>query len=727
MLYTIMRLVVNALAVFLAVWLAPGLATNPDLHFGLAEQVLAYTVMGLLVFVCNWLLWPLILFLTGRLVLAVALPFFVAVNALLFYISTQAIVTGTGRAGQSMPIVVAGTPAWLWVGLGGLILTLLLALLEGVTGLDSPTRYRPRQRRSYWRLLNRLAMDGRAPFVENLRIAQSLAILARYGRDITFDATPIGPVRRFFQRLIYRKKYRPLIDESMPATVRLMLQELGPTFVKLGQIIASRAEQLPHAWRTELAQLQNQVEPFPYQVAKQIIMQELGQSPDQLYDCFEAIPFAAASTAQVHRATLADGQAVVVKVQRPDIDVTVRADLNVMRDVARLLARRFAWASQSDVQGIMREYAETILRELDYTNESANGRLLAANLRHFPEIHVPVVYGALSTARVMTQEFVKGVKITNIAALDDAGIDRPALAVIFMRAIIKQVLFDGFFHGDPHPGNVLVDTETGQIVFLDMGMMGQLTAAQRMTLADLIWSLAEQDNRATGRVMLRLTTRFKEVDEDRFVEDVDRMMKRYTAASDAGLSLGGAMAAMLDAMYRAGLRMDSELTIAVKALVQAEEIVSTLDPNLALIETAFAAAKDLIVETFDPDALVTALRRQLLRSAKEAVRNIPSIEDAVGNWLRELRRGRFTVYVDASEASRQIQELDRSLTTNIRRLALALLLVGLLIGAGVASTVQSALLPNLAELAYFVFLGAVFSAGAVIVHTVWRWLQTGEL
>ena len=142
--------------------------------------------------------------------------------------------------------------------------------------------------------------------------------------------------------------------------------------------------------------------------------------------------------------------------------------------------------------------------------------------------------------------------------------------------------------------------------------------------------------------------------------------------------------------------------------------------------TAFAASKDLLVETFDPDAVVTALRRQLLRSAKEAVRSIPSIEEAVGSWLQEFRRGRFTVYVDSSDASRQIRELDVSLTTNMRRLILALLLVGLLIGASIASTVQSAVLPNLAELAYFIFLAAVFITGAVIVRTVWRWITTGE-
>jgi ubiquinone biosynthesis protein len=721
-----MRLLVNTLAVWLTVWILPGLVTNPALAYEPAELVFAFIMMGFLVWFCNWLLWPVILFFTGRMVLSVYPPFFVAVNAYLFYISTLGMPVTSGGANEEIPFIVATSPLWLWVALGGLLLSLLLFVFEGLTGLDSPVRFQGPLRKTYWRLLNKLSIGERAPFVENMRIARTVNITARYFRDIAFDATPFSPIRRFCQRLIYRKRDQPVIDESAAATIRLMLQELGPTFVKLGQIISSRAEQLPPEWRSELAQLQSQVEAFPCQQSKALITEELGQAPEQLFAHFEDEPFAAASTAQVHKAILHDGRVVVVKVQRPDIDVTVRADLNVMRDVARMMERRFAWAKESDVHGIMAEYADGVLLELDYRNEAANGRLLAENMRGFPQIQVPMIYGQLSTARVMTQEFIKGVKITNIAALDAAGCDRPALAVTFMRAMIKQVLFDGFFHGDPHPGNVLVDPETCRIIFLDMGMMGNLTTSKRMALGDLIWSLAEQDTRELGKTVLRLTTHFKEVDEERFLEDVDRLMKRYTAFAGLGISLSGAMGAIFDGMYKAGLRLDAELTLAIKALIQAEEIVSTLDPNISLIDTAFSAAKELVVETFDPEAVMKSLRKQVIRSAKEAVRNIPSIEDAVGGWMRELGRGKFTVHVDASDASRQIHELDVSLTNNIKRLTLALLVVGLVVGASIASNVESAVLPNLAELAYIIFLGGVILTCGVILRVFWQWFSTGE-
>jgi ubiquinone biosynthesis protein len=295
-----------------------------------------------------------------------------------------------------------------------------------------------------------------------------------------------------------------------------------------------------------------------------------------------------------------------------------------------------------------------------------------------------------------------------------------------MRAIVKQVLYDGFFHGDPHPGNVLVNLESGQIIFLDMGMVGTLTKEKRLAIADLLWSLQSGDNVEIAKTVLRLCKRFKPVDEQRFIDEVDRLLTRYMAMS-GHVSIGGAMKALFDALFDAGLHMDPQLTLALKAIIQAEETVRVLDPELPLVDTAFAATKDLLVQTFDADEVLKSLRMQLLRSAKEAIRNIPSIEDAAMSWIDQFRKGRFTVYVDTTEASKQIDELDKTLTTNVRRLTLALLLVGLLVSASIASTTRSDALPDLPELAYFIFIAAAVVAGAVLIRAVWSWLSGNEL
>lgn len=729
MLYFLVRVAVYTAAVWLTLNLLPGLQSgfnhevviDPATPASVADFVRAavpfiyYIGLGVSFWFWNWLFWPAILAITGSIVLWSFGLLLVAANAVLFYFV----------AVSGYHWVRADNPVWLWCLLGGLSMTFWLVLLEGITGLDSPLRTKSSSRRRYWRIIGKLSLGGRNFVAENIRIAQSLEIIVNYFKDIAFDSSPFGPIRRFFQRIIYWRK-KPLIDESVPETVRYMLQELGPTYVKLGQIVSSRAEQLPPEWRDQLAKLQNDVEPFPYQEARQIILRELGSTPEVLYGAFEHQPFAAASTAQVHRAKLNDGTPVVVKVQRPDIDVTVRADLNVIGDMTKLVERRFTVARNADLGGMLAEYAGNILLELDYVNEACNGQILARNMEVFPTIHVPHVYAELSTQRVMTQEFVKGVKITNVEAIDAAGLDRTLLATTFMRAIVKQVLYDGFFHGDPHPGNVLVNLDSGQIIFLDLGMVGTLTKDKRMAIADLLWSLSSGDNVEIAKTVLRLCKSFKPVDEQAFIEEVDRLLTRYTALG-GNVSIGGAMKALFDALYNAGLHMDPQLTLALKAIVQAEETVRRLDPDLPLVDTAFSATKELLLQTFDANEVIGALRTQLLRSAKEAIRNIPSIEEAASSWIEQFRKGRFTVYVDTTEASRQIEEFDKTLTTNVRRLTLALLLVGLLISASIASTTRSDALPDLPELAYFIFIAAAVMAGAVLVRAIWNWLNGSDL
>ncbi|MFN8469636.1 MAG: AarF/UbiB family protein [Caldilineaceae bacterium] len=738
MLYFLVRVAVYMLALLLTLTLLPGLHVNINLLADMSPSefaqltpddqaivqvilpwigVLVLFVLSLGFWFWNWLMWPVILFFTGRLVLWSFGLLMIAVNALLFYV---AVLSASG------PGIYADDPAILWCVLGGLSMAFWSVFLEGITGLDSPLHTRSQSRHRYWQILNKVTFGGRNYFAENLRIAQSLEIITMYLKDIAFDNSPFGPIRRFFQRIIYWFK-KPLIGESTAETVRYMLQELGPTYVKLGQIVSSRADQLPPEWREQMAKLQSNVAPFSYDVAEKIVMRELGAPIEELYTTFNKEPLAAASTAQVHRATLPDGQEVVVKVQRPDIDITVRADLNVVRDLTRDLEKRFTWARNSDIYAITDEYADNILREIDYTNEAFNGRMLAKNMEVFPEVHVPAIYPELSTGRVMTQEFIRGVKITNVEALDAAGVDRTLLATIFMRAIVKQVLYDGFFHGDPHPGNVLVDTNTSQIIFLDLGMVGTLTSNQRMAMVDLLWALSSGDRREIAKTVLGLTTSFKDVDEEAFIADVDRLLTRYTTFSESGMSLSGAMKALLDAMYGAGLRMDPQFTLALKAMIQAEETVRTLDPTLPLIDTAFSATKELLVDTFDADKVIEALRLQMLRGAKEAIRNIPSIEEIFNSWLAQLRKGKLTVYVDTSDVSKQISELDDTLTLNIRRLSLALLLVGLLIGASIASNTPADLLPDMAELAYLIFICAAGLTVIVLIKAIVDWLNGKKL
>ena len=373
-------------------------------------------------------------------------------------------------------VFVIAAPKLLWISLGGVILTLVALVLEALLGLEMPAYRSQIETQFYWRWVKFLSTGRRNAIAENLRAAQIMDIISRYTQDIAVERTPLARLRYSVQEMLFRDvdQMRKL---SLPEKVRYMIQEMGPTFVKFGQIISSRTMDLPPEWREQLEKLLSNVPPFAYEKARQIIIDELHDTPENLFASFEERPFAAASIAQAHRATLHDGTPVVVKVQRPNIEVAVQADLNIINDLAKQIQRKQEWAQTMDIYGLVKEFGQSMLSEMDYRNEASNIKLLAHNMELFESVHIPHVYSSLTSRKVLTMEYLPGVKIIETEQIDAAGLDRKVLAQDFVRAIVKQALFDGYFHADPHPGNILVDLETGQIGFLDMGLMGEIGRA----------------------------------------------------------------------------------------------------------------------------------------------------------------------------------------------------------------------------------------------------------
>jgi ubiquinone biosynthesis protein len=707
MLYFIIRVLVNALALAITFTLLPGVQISP---FRAEPLAVTYLTLGLVMAIVIALARPVIVMLTARLVVWSMGLFIFVIQVGLFALLAWA----------APNVIRFRPPELVWFLLAGLTSAFAITITQAIFGLDSPMVTGDARSRFYWRWLGRLPMGRRNRIVENLRVYFILRTIVSYTEDIAIGFTPFARFRMFMQRLIYGERDM-VTDETLPAKVRTLLQDLGPTFVKFGQVVSSRSSELPEGWQVEFAKLQSNVPPFPYDEAKRIITEELGQTPDALYTTFDHTPLAAASTAQVHRATLHDGTLVVVKVQRPDIDVTVKADLNVMRDLADVLQQRQEWAREFDAKGMVNEFADNVLLELDYENESLNARQLAFNMREFPCIHVPRMYPEFSCSRVLTQEFVTGVKITAVDKLDAAGVDRAGMAREFLRAMLKQVLFDGFFHADPHPGNIWANPKTSQVIFLDMGMMGNMTKDQRLALAELIWALHDRDGQSLAKTVIQLSAPFKEVDEQAFVRDVERLMKRYLMLGDEQLNLSGPLQEMLNSMRRSGLRLDPSLTLALKALFQAEETVRTLDPDLPLVAVAFEELKHLFRDQLDSDSIISTVKTEALRTAKEVVRRIPSLAGATIKWLDQYERGRISVHVDTSDIAKEVDKADAALTRNVTLLVLALLLMGLLIGSAIASTLQIELSGiKLASIAFFLFLGGAVITTALVLGIVWN-------
>ncbi|NJN53742.1 MAG: AarF/ABC1/UbiB kinase family protein [Anaerolineae bacterium] len=434
---------------------------------------------------------------------------------------------------------------------------------------------------------------------------------------------------------------------------------------------------------------------------------------------FEPEPFAAASTAQVHKATLHDGTAVVVKIQRPNIDVTVKADLNVMRDLSLRIQRRQEWAKNMDLRGLVDEFGQAILYELDYRNEASNVGLLERNMAQFESIHLPTIYHDLSTSKVLTMEFLVGVKINDVARIEAAGLDRSQVAREFVHAMTKQALFDGFFHADPHPGNVLVNLETGQIAFLDMGLMGELNRMQRMALVDLLVSMVERDGYSMGKAALRLSRPLPGivVDELAFLEGMDRFGQRFLQGPAENIAYS--FTALQDMMRRFGLRLDRNFTLVFKTLMQADEIIRTLDPDINLSASAVESSKLLMRDQINADMLAKTIRTQVSRSSRELIYRIPSLVEATTKWLDQYEKGRVSVHIDTSDLSKEVTKMDKALNKSFDRLVLGMILTGWLVGSAIAGTIDVQVGGyQISDIAFYMFLAGTLISAYVVLQTI---------
>ena len=411
---------------------------------------------------------------------------------------------------------------------------------------------------------------------ERMRLMEIYEVFLRYGADAVFDRGLAGNVRRALQGWFWSEHVEPL---TTPQKVRLMLEELGPTYVKFGQIISSRADTLPSDWEDELARLQSHVRPFPVEQAREVIAGELGAPPEELFESFDPKPLAAASLAQVHRATLVGGRPVVVKVQRPNIESQVGSDLMILDYAARFAERRSATARDSGAHEIIDEFGGALELELDYRLEAYNARRLARNLEPLNGVAVPEVIREFSRRRVLTMEFVEGVEANDREAILAAGLDPEEIADNAVRAAIKMIVIDGFFHADPHPGNVLVNLETGVLTFIDAGMVGELSLRQRLNLVGLLYTSTKNDPRALAQSLRALSEPFRETDAKAFDQEFAHHIGPLMDVPEGEkLDLAGIISTSMDLLRDNGYRPDPQLSLAMKAMTQSAEFMKILYP-----------------------------------------------------------------------------------------------------------------------------------------------------
>jgi len=369
--------------------------------------------------------------------------------------------------------------------------------------------------------------------------------------------------------------------QSGPERLRRALEELGPTFIKLGQVLSTRPDLVSPEYEAALAVLQDAAPTVPTHDIVDAIERAFGQRLDQLFRSFDPAPIAAASIGQVHAATLPDGTEVVVKVRRPGVVEQIALDLELLDRLAAVAARRSSVARRYDPVGLAREFDSTLTAELDYQREGHNAERIAGNFADH-DIHVPRVFWDLTRDAVITEERIRGTKVDDVRALDDAGLDRAKIARTLADAYLSMVFVHGFFHADPHPGNVFVETD-GRVAFVDFGMVGSVTARTGHALGAILVALVGMDAANMADGLLRLDIACDDIDRVAFERDLARFLDQYARLPLSDLHLGPLIADVMRVVRQHRLRLPSDLALLLKTVMMCEGLAAQLDPTFELI------------------------------------------------------------------------------------------------------------------------------------------------
>ncbi|TMF43581.1 MAG: AarF/ABC1/UbiB kinase family protein [Chloroflexi bacterium] len=379
------------------------------------------------------------------------------------------------------------------------------------------------------------------------------------------------------------------------------LEELGPTFMKLGQMLSTRDDLLPPAYQRELATLQDAAPTIPFETVRETIAAELGQPLEHAFATFESMPLAAASIGQAHLATLQDGTAVVVKVRRPGAVEQVDEDLKLLHSLATVASHHSELAKQYDVVGLVQEFDQSLRAELDYLREGHNAERFARNFAGEKMVQIPRVFWETTTSRVLTQERIHGIKVTDLAALQAAGIDRTALSKRGAQIFLKMVFEDGFFHADLHPGNLFIE-EGGHIGLIDFGMVGSVDKQTREELGLLLSGVTSQNTDRLVDALLELGATQQPVDRAALCRDLEHVLSQFVDQPLSALPLGPLLTEMFSIVRRHHLVLPSRLTMLLKTTITTEGMAVQLDPSFNLVEALTPYVKRLMLQENSPVA-----------------------------------------------------------------------------------------------------------------------------
>ncbi len=504
------------------------------------------------------------------------------------------------------------------------------------------------------------------------RYRQILAVLFKYGFGDLVDVLKIEQYLEIGLQMISRKRREQVDRLTRSERVRMALEELGPTFVKLGQMLSTRPDLIAVEFIEELSKLQDRVPPFSYTEVSQIIESELGGPPESMFEHFDESPLAAASIGQVHRARLKDGEEVVVKVQRPGIRKIIEVDLEIMLHLASLMERHLEEFQLNRPARIVEEFARTLEKEIDYTIEASHIERFSRQFIDDATVYVPKVFRETTTERVLTMEYVEGVKVSEIERIEKEGLDRKVITARGADLILKQVFDHGFFHADPHPGNIFV-LPGNVICYLDFGMMGSIDRQSREDFADLVHSVVRRDESGAMQALLMLTQYDEEPDTRLLSRDLADFMGQHLYRPLKDLQMEKLLQQLMELISRHRLQTPPDLFLMLKALATVEGVGLSLDPEFHMINQAAPFVKRVKMEQSHPKRVAS----DILKSGVDLVRLMQEIPGELRELLRQMKRGKVKMEFE----HRGLEPMQTTYDQISNRIAFSIVIAALIIGS----------------------------------------------
>ncbi|TCV90356.1 ABC1 kinase family protein [Sulfurirhabdus autotrophica] len=542
------------------------------------------------------------------------------------------------------------------------------------------------------------------------RLHDITSVMIRYGGGDFVRLIGIGNILERAGRILHWKEASEISQLEPAVRVRRALEELGPAFVKLGQVLATRVDIFPPNWIAEFEKLQSEVPPVPFEDLLPDLQKILGKAPDEIFRDLNAIPFAAASIAQVHLAKLQDGTPVVLKIRRPGIESVIEADLRILAHLARLIESEIPESRRYQPSQVVSQFKRSLRRELDFAMEARNIDRFRNNFQDDPTVVVPQVYWEYTSEIMNVQEAIQGIPGTNLKKVDESGLDRKLLAARGADAVLKMIMIHGYFHADPHPGNVFYLPEN-RIGIIDFGMVGRITDYRRNQIVNLLYALAKKDEEGMLDVLMDWTGDGA-VNETKLATDVSEFVFNFDNVQLKDLRLGPLLSEITVIMRENGLVLPSDLTLLFKALITLEGLGQQLDPEFHMLEHLTPFVRSVITERYKPAALLKRGQHGL----KDLMEIATALPRDLAKLLREARRGKLKIDLDLKRLDHFGSQLDRS--TN--RLTLGILTASLVIGSSIVMTVKGG--PTVFGLPLFGLLGffVAFLNSIWIIFSIWR-------